>query len=279
MRLNMGKKTYIGIGLFALVGLVALFVASRTDTVPMQNKNASFAPPVVDDKPRAEPRTEPGVEDEKLLLAFKGKDVTRVETDAKIIVLTFDGGGNADGTQKVIDTLAAQGVPATFFLTGNYIEQFPEATDAIVKFGGEVANHTLSHKDFTTLSKEQVTQEIVHMQEIALAHDITVVPFFRFPYGSYKKEDVALVNKLDYIAVRWTVDSLGWQGNKDGHDAKFVTGRVLSKAIPGAIVLMHLGSAPDKTTLDADALPDIITALKNQGYRLVTLSELFSAAL
>ncbi|MCR4322906.1 MAG: polysaccharide deacetylase family protein, partial [Candidatus Azambacteria bacterium] len=105
------------------------------------------------------------------------------------------------------------------------------------------------------------------------------VPFFRFPYGAPTKETITLVNGKGYVAVRWTVDSLGWQGRKDGRDANFVVTRVISKAVPGAIVLMHLGSATDGSTFDADALQEVITTLKQQGYRFVSLSELFSASL
>ena len=120
--------------------------------------------------------------------------------------------------------------------------------------------------------------EITGMRQIATEQSITVVPFFRFPYGAPTKGTIALANDLGYIAVRWTVDSLGWQGRKDGRDASFVQKRVIEKAIPGGIALMHLGSAKDGSTFDADALPDIITTLERQGYRLVPLSELFHEA-
>ena len=117
------------------------------------------------------------------------------------------------------------------------------------------------------------------MEQAAEALDVNVVPFFRFPYGAPTKEKIALVNERGYVAVRWTVDSLGWQGAKDGRDASFVVARVTEKAIQGAIVLMHLGSASDGSALDADALERIITTLAQQGYRFVSLSELFTASL
>jgi peptidoglycan/xylan/chitin deacetylase (PgdA/CDA1 family) len=70
------------------------------------------------------------------------------------------------------------------------------------------------------------------------------------------------VNKLGYVAVRWTVDTLGWKGTDGGQSVQTVISRVLGGLGPGEIVLMHVGSAPDHTTLDASALPQIIDSLR-----------------
>jgi peptidoglycan/xylan/chitin deacetylase (PgdA/CDA1 family) len=83
------------------------------------------------------------------------------------------------------------------------------------------------------------------------------------------------VNGLGYAAVRWTVDSLGWEGTSGGQTVQAVVNRVLAAAQPGEIVLMHLGSNPDDgTTLDAAALPAIIDGLRARGYSFVTLQAL-----
>lgn len=215
----------------------------------------------------------------KILEKYKGRDVTRAATEKKLIALTFDGGGNADGVDRIIETLSKNSIRSTFFLTGQFVEKFPKAVEEIKNSGGEIANHTYSHKNFTSLSADEAKQEANQMKMVAEKNDISVVPFFRFPYGAYKKEDIALVNDLGYVSARWTVDSLGWQGKIENHDAEFVVNRVADKAAPGAIVLMHLGSAQDKSALDADALSDIIKTLREQGYQLVTLSDLFAESL
>jgi peptidoglycan-N-acetylglucosamine deacetylase len=78
------------------------------------------------------------------------------------------------------------------------------------------------------------------------------------------------------VAVRWTVDSLGWQGTAK-HSAASVAERVINAAEPGAIVLMHVGSNPDDhSTLDADALSAIINGYQAKGYGFVTLDRLLS---
>lgn len=212
----------------------------------------------------------------KILEKLKGKDVTEASVNERLIALTFDGGGNSDSAKKIIQTLSDNGIRATFFLTGNFIEKFPDSAELIIQGGGEVANHTMTHKNFSEISDEEAIAEINGMERAAEALGIHVVPFFRFPYGAPTKEKIALVNGLGYASVRWTVDSLGWQGKKDGRDAQFVAARVIGKAKPGAIALMHLGSANDTSTLDAEALPEIIAVLREEGYRFVSLSELFS---
>jgi hypothetical protein len=70
--------------------------------------------------------------------------------------------------------------------------------------------------------------------------------------------------------VRWTVDTLGWEGKKVITAAGIVK-RVLGNLKPGEIVLMHCGSAPDGSTLDAHALPTVIKDLEARGYAFVTL--------
>ena len=221
----------------------------------------------------------PVIDYSKILEKYKGRDVERAITDKKLIALTFDGGGNADGIEKILKILAENSIRSTFFLTGKFVEKFPGAVAEIKKSGGEIANHTYSHKNFTQLSFEEAAQEIDQMKATLEKTGATPEPFFRFPYGAYKKEDIALVNNIGYVSVRWTIDSLGWQGRRDGREAKFVVDRVIEKSVPGAIVLMHLGSVSDSSTFDADALPDIIGALKEKGYQFVTLSELFTESL
>ncbi len=69
--------------------------------------------------------------------------------------------------------------------------------------------------------------------------------------------------------MRWTVDTLGWQGTVGGRSVATVRARILAGLRPGAIVLMHVGAAPDRTTLDAAALPSVIVELRRRGYGFV----------
>ncbi len=91
-------------------------------------------------------------------------------------------------------------------------------------------------------------------------------PWFRFPYGARDARTIDLVNDECYVAVRWSVDSLGWKGTSGGMTTAKVRDRVLAAARPGMIVLMHVGANPDDgTTLDAAALPAVIAGLRAKG--------------
>lgn len=203
-------------------------------------------------------------------------DVTRLPTTSKVIALTFDGGGNDAGLSSILATLKAEGVPGTFFLTGSWIKVFPGGTRAIDARGYTIGNHTQTHPDLTTMSSDDVRLQVRRMAETLKAtvgHRPARV--FRFPYGATNSRVIGIVNDEGYVAVRWTVDTLGWKGTSTGQSVASVTARVLEAARPGAIVLMHIGSHPsDRSTLDADALPGVIAALQAKGYRFVGLGSL-----
>ena len=96
-------------------------------------------------------------------------------------------------------------------------------------------------------------------------------PYFRFPYGSRNSRTLRLVNGLGYASVRWTVDTWGWMGLSQQSVSGAVR-RVMSNLVPGEIVLMHLGSSRDHSTIDSRALPTVVRLVRARGYRLVTLA-------
>jgi len=99
------------------------------------------------------------------------------------------------------------------------------------------------------------------------------VHLFRFPYGSSDSARLALVNRLGYTAVGWTVDTLGWMGTSQRQTVDGVIARVLGHLEPGEIILMHVGANPsDHSTLDADALPAVIAGIRARGYTFTTLA-------
>ncbi|ADP78923.1 polysaccharide deacetylase [Pseudofrankia inefficax] len=207
-----------------------------------------------------------------------GRDWDRIPTDRKVVALTFDAGANADGVGQILATLTREHVPATFFLTGDFADDYPAQARNIAVGGFRLGNYSATHPSFTTL-----TDSAIRDQVLGAEHDIRVAtggdprPLFRFPFGDRDQRTIAAVNTLGYVTVRWTVDTLGWQGTSGGGSAESVTSRVVAALTPGEIVLMHLGSHPrDHSTLDADALPEIIKALRDRGYGFVTLASLLA---
>ena len=189
-------------------------------------------------------------------------------------MLTFDGGASDTGVASVLATLSRTGAAGTFFLTGDFVRRHPGSASAISR-AHPVGNHSDTHPDLTTLSSTAVVDEV--RDGAAAIRSVTGSrpgPWFRFPYGARDARTIALVNEECLVAVRWTVDSLGWKGTSGGMTAASVRDRVLAAVRPGMVVLMHVGANPDDgTTLDADALPAVIEGLRARGYRLVTLEQ------
>lgn len=205
-----------------------------------------------------------------------GKDVEAIPTSSKVVALTFDGGSNADGLTSILSTLAAQQVPATFFLTGSWASSYPAAVKKLVTAGYRLGNHTATHPHLTKLSDAAITRELTRGRaQIIAAGGTEPQPLFRFPYGDRNAHAISVVNKAGYVPVRWSVDTLGWKGTSGGMTKQKVINRAVGAAKPGEIVLMHLGSNPDDhTTLDAAALGTVISKLKARGYGFASLDAL-----
>jgi peptidoglycan/xylan/chitin deacetylase (PgdA/CDA1 family) len=210
---------------------------------------------------------------------LRGAEVTRLQIDDDQVALTFDAGANADGVASILQTLADEGVRGTFFLKGEFVETYPKKS-ARIAGAHLVGNHTMTHPHLPGLTRKRVRHEVRRAQRV-----ITAIAgedprrFFRFPYGDRDSRTIRIVNNLCYVPFRWTVDTLGWQGTGDGGTAENVVDRVLEAAEPGMVVLMHVGSNPDDgSTLDADALPDVIEGLRDLGYSFVTLARVLRPA-
>lgn len=205
--------------------------------------------------------------------SLAGRIVTTIPTSAKVVALTFDAGASAAGVRSILATLTESGVPATFFPTGAFARSFPDQVRAMAAAGHRVGNHSDSHPDFTTLTAAgQVAQLTRAEDEIRSLSGRTTRPWFRFPYGASTPATITTANAQGYACMGWTVDTLGWQGTSGGRSVESVVGRVTSALRPGLIALMHVGAHPqDSSTLDADALPRIISELRARGYDFVTL--------
>jgi peptidoglycan/xylan/chitin deacetylase (PgdA/CDA1 family) len=199
-------------------------------------------------------------------------ELVRLQTRQHVVAITFDGGGDAGGARRIMTTLRRDQVPATFFLTGHFVRTYPTIARAIGR-RFVVGNHTVDHGDLTRLSSSAVTHEIADAAtQIRRATGRDTHPLFRFPYGARDSRTLAICHRLGYVSVRWTVDTLGWMGSSIQTPAGAVR-RVVDGLVPGEIVLMHLGSARDGSTIDAHALPAVVRAVRARGYRFVTLRD------
>lgn len=201
--------------------------------------------------------------------------ISRDDTSEKTVALTFDAGADRGFAEEILDILAAEGVPATFGMTGHWAEDNPDLILRMVNEGHPLMNHTLTHRSWTgastgaaPLTSAERAEELAVTEQIV--RDIAGVelrPYFRPPYGDYDDSVIADLEANGYsVMVMWTIDSLGW----NGLSADEINERVLTRIEPGAIVLLHVGAASQ----DAAALPQMIEQLRALGYRFVTIPEM-----
>jgi peptidoglycan-N-acetylglucosamine deacetylase len=216
-----------------------------------------------------------GIDWDPVIEKYRGKEIANINTAEKVVALTFDAGANADGVDRVLDILEKENIKGTFFLTGKFIEKYQDKVQKIIASGGDLGNHSYSHPYFTQINDKEIIAELEKTENLLSEFNTKFKPFFRFPYGDRNSFARTTVNNKNYIDIRWTIDSLGWKGTSGGMTKEAVENKVISKTVPGAIIMMHLGSNPDdKTHLDSEALPEIILELKKQGYEFATLTEL-----
>ena len=270
--------------MLSLAGLV--FLAARGGERPSPDTTAptaapTIAPPVAPTSPPSSPSASPSPSAppaSPVPNGLAGEDLTAMPTAAKVVALTIDAGGNDEGLASMLATLADERVHATFFITGEFAAEHPAGVRAILAGDHRVGNHSMTHPHFPQLSDAQIAIEVADAESALNAAGADPRPWFRFPYGDRDDRCVGLLNDSGYIPVRWTVDTLGWKGVDAGINADTVVDRVLYALQPGEIVLMHAGANPDDgSTVDADALPDVIVRLRDAGYGFVTLEAMLNA--
>lgn len=178
----------------------------------------------------------------------------------KCVALTFDD-GPGPYTNQILDTLDQHGVKATFFETGNSIPRFPDVVRRQLASGMEIGSHTVTHRQLTLLSQEEQQKEADGASHQLVELGVPRPLMLRPPYGSWNNS----TQNLGYSLILWNVDSEDWKNR----DATVTTNNIMAQVKAGSIVLMH-----DIHPSTAQALPGIILKLKEQGYTLVTVSEL-----
>lgn len=287
LKLNLAIVAFL---LFAVFAAAFILKNDRGNTYNIERESAPSQPtpgtsqtqPKDDTKngESAQPTSEPEKEANlsPLIEKYKGKEIVKVNTTQKVVALTFDAGANADGVDRILPILKENNIKGTFFLTGKFIEKYPDKVRKIVASGGDIGNHTYDHPYLTHLSPEGMKTEIKGAEDAFAKVDGKFDPFLRAPYGDRNQSVLDTVSGSGYINIRWTVDSLGWKGTSGGQTKTSVEQKVLKNTSPGAIIMMHLGSNPDdKTHLDSEALPAIIEKLRSDGYEFKTLSELLES--
>ncbi len=192
---------------------------------------------------------------------FGGQLIARGNANQSLVALTFDIEIDDKSVYSILETLRARNIKATFFVTGRWVEAFPDAARAIVRAGHELGNHSYTHVSFARIGYDGAQRELdTTEQAVKNITGATTRPYFRFPYGESTADMVALVGRNGYIAYHWSTDDAGF--------AAWVQRAAANPAeAKGAIVLMH-GRA--EMANDLAARLDQIAAA---GLRATTLGE------
>ncbi len=190
-----------------------------------------------------------------------------VETDQKKIALSFDAAWGNEDTSQILDILQKHNVRVTFFMTGGWVESYPDDVKSILSAGHDLGNHSENHKNMSQLSNDQKEIELMKVHEKVKKLTGYEMFLFRPPYGDYDNDVIKTATKCGYYTIQWDVDSLDWKDY--GADSILSTVCEHKHLGNGSIILCHNGA---KYT--AQALDSMLTRLKEKGYEIVPVSEL-----
>ncbi len=196
------------------------------------------------------------------------RPVYYIRANEKAMALTFDVSWGDVMLPKVLTILTAYHQPATFFLSGPWAKTHPQLVAAIQKAGGEIASHGQAHVDLGGYSTSAIAANIGSADTILRQYTDAPLRFFRPPNGDWSPRSVATATGLGYETIIWSIDSRDWMNP----GVNTIVTRVANGAFPGAIILLHASDTCKQTDL---ALPTIITRVRAEGYRLVTLGQLW----
>lgn len=188
-----------------------------------------------------------------------------VDTPEKKIAISFDASWGAEYTPTILQILKDHDIKTTFFLTGYWIEKYPDLVKKIAEEGHELGNHTYTHPHLNSLDKQSIKNELERVHAALTDLWGKEPTLFRPPFGEYSNKVIEAANELNYLTIQWSVDSLDWKDLDKDTIVKRVTGALH----PGAIVLFH-----NNGRYTADALPEILQFAKENGYTVVPISEL-----
>lgn len=182
--------------------------------------------------------------------------------ETKKVALTFDDGPHPQFTEPLLDGLKKKGVHATFFVTGENAQLYPDIIKRMNEEGHMIGNHTYSHIQLTVGNREKFKQELIKTNEIITNITGKEVLYVRPPYGTWDK---SFETELNMFPVLWNVDPLDWFSN----DASCIARKVLKDVDENDIILMH-----DYYQTSVTAALQIVDELQRQGYTFVTVEEI-----
>jgi chitin deacetylase len=205
---------------------------------------------------------------------FFGEIIPRVNTQEKIVALTFDDGPTPGVTEEVLSILNEENIKATFFVIGADLERNLEEGRKIVAAGHELGNHSYTHERMVLKTPSFIKSEIERTDQLIRQAGYQSTIHFRPPFG--KK-----LILLPYYLSRTSRKTITWDVEPDSYpkiaaNSNRIVAHVMEKVRPGSIILLHVMYRQRDASLKA--VKGIITGLKGEGYSFKTVSQMLEAA-
>jgi peptidoglycan/xylan/chitin deacetylase (PgdA/CDA1 family) len=213
-------------------------------------------------------------------MAVEPNAVFGVDTDEKVVAISFDDGPDARYTTDVLDVLALHRSHGTFFQVGLNALAHPELVMAVQSGGHSIGNHTRSHRALDLLAAEEAFEEILRGAADLRAAGAPVPSLVRPPYGMTDEVVGAFITAQDYQSVFWTTSV---ERHLRDQSPDRAVARMVAGAMPGDVLLAHDGSGavdlPESKRSDRSrtiaALPALLQGLTERGFRVVDIPRLF----
>jgi peptidoglycan/xylan/chitin deacetylase (PgdA/CDA1 family) len=207
--------------------------------------------------------------------------VWSVTTTHKQVAFTFDDGPKPEYSLPLIEMLDKLQVHATFFVVGHEAKANLDLIRRLNDQGHEIANHTYTHHRLPALHEDVIAQELSDTNMVIRSVTGSFPRFFRPPGGQFNTKVLSIAEAHGLTAILWDVNAGDYilesgrvlvpdesrrGGGKSSVDT--VVENIVKNTHPGSIVLMHNGG------VIVDALPKIVTQLRNKGFEIVTVGEL-----
>lgn len=214
----------------------------------------------------------PGYDAAKLNPDYKGTPyelVYKANTRKKEIALTFDDWATDKTVTRILDILAEHDVKATFFLRAQGVEQNPNLARAMIEEGHDVANHSYAHQVVTTLTPEELQEDVVKAHQV-ITEAIQQQPLmlYRPPTGVVDEKTAEIIAATGYPRIAmYDVTTLDWDVKNSADD---IINGVMKQTQNGSVILLHILDGIHT----AEALPTVLERLKEKGYTFVKMKDL-----
>ncbi len=190
------------------------------------------------------------------------------------VALTFDDGPDNLYTEKILDILKEKKVPATFFVLGNKVMDFPNITKRIIKDGHSIGNHTLNHLCLSNCSLNIAKKNIERTENIIDSVCGFSKKIFRPPWGKINNEVKEYLQSQGFLIYLWNIDSHDW--DIENYCVSDIIINVIEEVNSDAIILFHDSDYSNKCSRmnTVKALPEIIDGLKNKGAFFVKVEDI-----